>query len=58
MWLSLPLDQCVHVMPVEDLREHVCGDDCWCSPTDDEGVIIHNSMDGREFFERGERLMS
>jgi len=45
-----------HVYPVNDFREHVTdGSPCWCKPTEDEGVIIHNSMDGREKIETGER---
>lgn len=46
-----------HVIPVNDLREH-CLTDCWCRPGDDEGIVVHNSMDGRERFERGERKVS
>ena len=42
-----------HVWPVGDLREHSIALDCWCHPIDDDGVIVHNSMDGREQFERG-----
>jgi hypothetical protein len=46
-----------HVVPVDDLREHsVSG--CWCRPTDDDGLTVHNSLDGREFYERGERKPS
>lgn len=50
-----------HVAPVEDLREHIIDDDqqCWCNPVeDDNGVIVHNSMDGREAFEQGKRKLS
>ena len=50
-----------HVIPLEDLREHECDMSCWCCPVEDDeevAVNIHNSMDGREAFERGERLMS
>lgn len=49
-----------HVFPINDLREHqVDGGDCWCHPVEDEdGVIVHNSMDGREKFETGERKPS
>ena len=48
-----------HVYPLNDLRDHVTeGDGCWCQPTDEDGVLIHHSMDGREAFETGERLMS
>jgi hypothetical protein len=46
-----------HVLPVDDLREHSMVD-CWCRPFDDEGAIIHNSLDHREFYERGERKPS
>jgi hypothetical protein len=49
----------VHVLPVNDLREHVEGTLCWCRPRVEEEdggtVVIHNSMDGRELIERGER---
>ncbi len=46
-----------HVYPFNDLREHSLTD-CWCRPTDDDGVVVHNSLDGREFYERGERRPS
>lgn len=46
-----------HVYPVNDFREHSITN-CWCQPIDDEGVIVHNSLDGREQFERGERKAS
>lgn len=49
----------VHVYPVNDLIEHDTEtDDCLCGPNseavpDDDGgfgwVIVHNSLDGREF---------
>lgn len=49
----------VHVLPVNDLREHIESEECWCRPRiEDEPngqVIVHNSMDGRELVERGER---
>jgi hypothetical protein len=57
MWVTIPRDSGVHVVPVADLREHE-EFDCWCHAEDDEGVVIHASMDGREAFERGERLPS
>jgi hypothetical protein len=46
-----------HVYPVDDLREHAVTD-CWCGPVDDDGIVIHNSLDGREMYERGERKRS
>lgn len=50
-----------HVVPRDDYREHVVDRDkpCWCRPVEnDDGVIVHNSMDGREAFETGERKLS
>jgi hypothetical protein len=50
----------IHVIPTNDLREHVASTDCWCKPTEDDEyptVWVHNSMDRREEFENG-RAMS
>ena len=47
-----------HVYPVNDLREHSLTSDCWCNAADDDGLIVHNSLDRRELFERGERKPS
>lgn len=44
-----------HVCPLNDLRLHVIDDSCWCGPTDDEGVLVHHSMDRREEYETGRR---
>jgi hypothetical protein len=56
------IDECesrLHVVPVNDLREHIeDGIKCWCKPHEETGVIVHNSMDGREKFETGERKPS
>lgn len=46
-----------HVYPMNDLRRHSIRD-CWCLPVDDDGVIVHHSLDGREQYERGERKLS
>jgi hypothetical protein len=48
-----------HVVPVDDLKEHPLQADCWCHPTravQDPGVIIHNSLDGREVTELCEEV--
>lgn len=49
-----------HVVPIDDLREHSTDIDkpCWCKPREDDGVMVHNSMDGREKYETGERKPS
>lgn len=47
-----------HVHPVNDLREHSLTGNCWCDAAEDGGLIVHNSMDRREFYERGERKPS
>jgi len=41
-----------HICPVNDLREHLPRD-CWCHPDEDDGLIIHRSLDGRELYEDG-----
>ena len=49
-----------HIYPMNDLREHILeGRSCWCKPTLDEEdlLVIHNSLDGREQVETGERLV-
>jgi hypothetical protein len=45
----------MHVVPVNDLREHAVSQSCWCRPTPDDGVIVHHSMDLREEFEEGRK---
>lgn len=47
-----------HVIPNNDLREHVSLPSCWCDPTEDHerlGVWVHHSMDRREEYEEGRR---
>ena len=54
---SVPWFREVHVVPIDDLRKHVVGLDCWCHPTpdvDDRAVIVHHALDRRELFEVGE----
>ena len=42
----------INILPVGDLIEHIESHWCWCKPTiTDDNIIIHNSSDGREFFE-------
>lgn len=42
----------IHVVPLNDLREHDAREDCWCFPVEifdgDDAVVVHNSMDRRE----------
>jgi hypothetical protein len=45
----------MHVLPLSDLREHEVSLECWCDPVDDDGIVVHNALDGREAYERGER---
>lgn len=44
-----------HIIPENDLRPHTVSWRCWCGPRNDEGVCVHNSMDGREAHERGRK---
>lgn len=46
-----------HVLPQSDIRVHQLDPVCWCKPRwdeDDDKLLIHNSADGREKYERGE----
>lgn len=50
----------LHVIPLDDFREHLVSDFCWCNPTaddEDDDVMVHHSMDHREEYENG-RLLS
>lgn len=42
-----------HVIPHGDYRQHIASEMCWCHPTNDEGVMVHHSIDKREAVERG-----
>ena len=45
------------VTPIDDLRTHEEGLSCWCKPVLDDEVIVHNTLDGREAYENGRKLM-
>ena len=47
-----------HVLPREDLRQHIESVDCWCEPIIENNIIIHNALDEREKFETGERKLN
>jgi hypothetical protein len=47
------------VVPMNDIREHVQGMRCWCSPDVDESMtIIHNALDRRDDYMEGRRRPS
>lgn len=53
------LSQVKHLLPANDLRMHDGAANCWCQPeTNEDGLVVHNSLDGREDFETGRRLVS
>lgn len=58
-WALVPIPGLgVHCVPVDDLREHM-EEDCPCQPVQNEdGLWEHNSFDGREAFEDGDRKPS
>jgi hypothetical protein len=48
-----------HVWPRNDLKEHILEESCWCRPCREEvnpDILIHNSMDRREEYERGRKI--
>lgn len=54
-WLAELIGDTPHVRPIDDLRPHDMTEACWCKPFFDEHVLVHNSMDRREEFERGRK---
>ncbi|GAB0057432.1 hypothetical protein SIID45300_01760 [Candidatus Magnetaquicoccaceae bacterium FCR-1] len=60
--LEWGLDDCQHIVPLNDMRPHDRTETCWCRPVaDDDGLVViwaHNSADGREDFETGRRKPS
>lgn len=53
--MTNPNPEHIHVVPLNDLREHVASTDCWCKPTEDAwpDVWVHHAMDKREEYEEG-----
>jgi nicotinamide mononucleotide adenylyltransferase len=50
------LREALHVVPLNDLREHEARTTCWCKPTEDDewpDIWVHHSMDRREEYEEG-----
>lgn len=50
-----------HVIPLNDLREHMSLPICWCNPVEDKetpNLWVHNALDGREDYETKKRKPS
>jgi hypothetical protein len=50
------MSEVVHVVPLNDLRDHTASANCWCKPSEEDewpGVWVHHSMDRREEYEQG-----
>ena len=59
----------IHVLPINDTREHEEGTICWCEPCVEfrhpetgvaytEPLVIHNAADCRDVVEDAERILS
>jgi len=50
----------IHIIPVNDLKEHEENSTCECQPTlimeNGEMIFVHNSYDGRELYEEIEEI--
>jgi hypothetical protein len=55
-WIAT--DDPLEVSPRNDIKDHISGESCWCNPFMDGNVLVHNAMDEREKYERGERQLS
>ena len=47
----------MHIMPLNDLKEHFHSVLCHCNPTVRDGLCIHNALDGRKIFEDALELL-
>ena len=47
MWVVIDSN----VIPVNDLKEHIKSNQCWCNPDYEDGVYVHHSLDNRELTE-------
>ena len=48
----------IHIYPVNDkLPHYIKGLKCICHPKIKEGLIVHNSFDGREYKEKDNNLL-
>lgn len=49
-----------HVVPLNDLKEHVDAETCWCRPDVEYvgvgTIVTHHAMDERESYEQGRKL--
>jgi hypothetical protein len=58
-WAAISLNEPgerTHVIPLNDLQDHILSKRCWCQPYEDEdceGAWVHSSADGRELYEAG-----
>jgi hypothetical protein len=53
-WIAVPFGPITHILPEDEWEEHY-PNDCRCRPRvdpDKKTLVIHNSFDGREAFER------
>lgn len=58
-WGIYPYQGVNHVLPVDESDRHAFHNcPCGADYADDFSCIVHNSFDGREAFERGERKVS
>jgi hypothetical protein len=50
----------IHIIPINDEREHDELTSCWCEPkliTDEpEMIVVHRAADGRELVEEAEAI--
>ena len=65
---QLPALGMMHVLPINDEREHETTTTCWCEPRIEwndpetgevysEALVIHNSADGRELIEQADEIL-
>ena len=55
-WEVRSFPDSVHVLPIDDAREHALSATCACRPRVEQNerlLVVHDSWDGREYWETG-----
>lgn len=61
MWGIYEIEDCIHIVPIEDEGEHIFDKDCSCEPREEinNGIVtyVHDAFDGRIAVERANEIL-
>ena len=50
-WIIIEHDGIDNIIPENDTYNHYATAKCKCNPAFDDDLLVHNSFDGREYYE-------